>query len=558
MKSYASCVVLLALLACSKKDAAPAQPDNDTDVKPAVAVTPQSDAQPPATSNMIWVEEDYPKALSLARQRNLPIVIDSWAAWCHTCLDMDKAVLTEDALGAVVSEFIWLRMDRERPENAAVMAKFPVAVSPTYYVVDSKDEAVLGRLLGGASADEFKKVLANALAARGSQGTPENLADTLLVQGAQAAAAGNDSEAAALFQKARAAAPENWPRLPELLLSQLTQLYNRHDYQACADFALESLPLSTANPPSLGIMAFQAEMCARESKKPLATKVRKAIIAAVDKGLVSNEGGPLERSDALQMKRYALVGLGMDDQARANAEKERDVLDAAAASAGSPRDAMPFQIVAAEVYAFLGEQAAYVPVLEKAVADLPLEYHIKFLLAQLYYLDGRYDDARQKVERALELSYGPQRGIVHAFLADVYAALDEPEKNKRPAKRCWPSTSRCLPGRSNPRCRKSRAKPWQTSRASRTGSRSRTRPRLPDIDGVPSPPHVDRSRPPGLTPARCRPAWLRPARFHGSLGLLRWLRSARQEGGCRSRRRAAELRRTHAAYHWPLHRSRHR
>ena len=37
----------------------------------------------PAASRAVlpWVEDDYPKALTLARAKNVPIFVEAWAPW---------------------------------------------------------------------------------------------------------------------------------------------------------------------------------------------------------------------------------------------------------------------------------------------------------------------------------------------------------------------------------------------------------------------------------------------------------------------------------------------
>jgi len=442
MKHIATALTaLLALSACGKKKAGETADTTGSESKTAAGRSATATLPPdspeghaPATSKMLWVEEDYDKALALARAHKRPLVLDSWAAWCHTCMDMNKLVLTEEAMGPLASEFVWLRFDREPPEHAPVMAKFPAPVSPTYYVINSDTEEILGRQIGGSSASQFKQFLRTALPGKASPSTPTSPADAFLLQAERAAAAGDFDKAESLFTQAKERAPESWPREGELRRGLLTLLHDQKQYEACATFAILALPLSTAEPAPLGVMAFQAEMCARENKPALAKKVRNAILAAVDTCLKDERGGTLERSEAMQMRRYALQGLGRKKEARAAARQEKEVLDAATKSADSPRRAMAFQIVAAEVYAFLGEQGTYIPVLESAIEALPHEYHLQFLLGQLYYLDERYDDAERSTESAFELSYGPQRGIVYAFLAEVYAALGKYEKEEEARK----------------------------------------------------------------------------------------------------------------------------
>jgi thiol:disulfide interchange protein len=37
---------------------------------------------------IVFVEDDYARALAEARARHVPIFVDAWATWCHTCLSM--------------------------------------------------------------------------------------------------------------------------------------------------------------------------------------------------------------------------------------------------------------------------------------------------------------------------------------------------------------------------------------------------------------------------------------------------------------------------------------
>lgn len=39
-------------------------------------------AAPAASRSVLpWVEDDYPKALTLARAKNVPIFVEAWAPW---------------------------------------------------------------------------------------------------------------------------------------------------------------------------------------------------------------------------------------------------------------------------------------------------------------------------------------------------------------------------------------------------------------------------------------------------------------------------------------------
>ena len=51
---------------------------------------------PPAVSAAAaavpFIDDDYPQALAQARARNLPLFLEAWAPWCHSCRSMQAYV----------------------------------------------------------------------------------------------------------------------------------------------------------------------------------------------------------------------------------------------------------------------------------------------------------------------------------------------------------------------------------------------------------------------------------------------------------------------------------
>ena len=66
-------------------------------------------------SGIEFVEDDYPKALALARQQQKPVLVDTWASWCHTCLSMKRFVFPDPGLRPVKDAVVWLAIDSENP-----------------------------------------------------------------------------------------------------------------------------------------------------------------------------------------------------------------------------------------------------------------------------------------------------------------------------------------------------------------------------------------------------------------------------------------------------------
>ena len=69
-----------------------------------------------------FIEDDYPKALAQARARQLPIFLEAWAPWCHSCRSMQAYVYTDAKLARFADRFVWLAIDTETPANARTVS----------------------------------------------------------------------------------------------------------------------------------------------------------------------------------------------------------------------------------------------------------------------------------------------------------------------------------------------------------------------------------------------------------------------------------------------------
>src|SRR5438094_7197587 len=60
---------------------------------------------------LAWIADDYPSALACARARHIPLVIDLWAPWCHTCLSMQSTVFQDASFAKDRERFVFLALD---------------------------------------------------------------------------------------------------------------------------------------------------------------------------------------------------------------------------------------------------------------------------------------------------------------------------------------------------------------------------------------------------------------------------------------------------------------
>jgi thioredoxin-like negative regulator of GroEL len=356
-----------------------------------------------------WIEDDYAAALACARARGVPLVLDLWAPWCHTCLSMQSTVFADPALARHAEAFVFVALDTDREVNAEAVARYPLSAWPTFYVV-SPDETVLGRFVGAASVAQFDAFLgagARAMAGGAAGADAHLLAAERALQRKDHAAA--ERELVAALRDA----PPDWPRRPDALVSLIGARYELDDLEGCLALAEQSLD-ATGRAASVADFSSRALACAeqREEAEPdRVNRVRERVAARLAK-LVDDPTAPLaidDRADAMLYLRTALAALGKDADAEEVANRQLALLDEAAARAPDPMTASTFNWPRAEVYAYLGRPLDLVPALEKSVKDLPDEYDPPSRLGWVLWKGGKLDEAARWTEVALARVYGPRK-----------------------------------------------------------------------------------------------------------------------------------------------------
>src|SRR5438067_3017503 len=152
-------------------------------------------------SGIEFVEDDYPAALAQARKEHKPVLVDTWASWCHTCLSMKRFVFPDAGLRPVKDAVVWLSIDSENPKNNAFLDRFPLDAWPTFLVIEPRAERVVGRWIGAASVNDFRTFVQEGV--RSGESKPKaDAATAQLHAGYEARARRDFDSAAAAYRKA--------------------------------------------------------------------------------------------------------------------------------------------------------------------------------------------------------------------------------------------------------------------------------------------------------------------------------------------------------------------
>ena len=289
-----------------------------------------------------WYRDDPDGAFARARREHKLVVVDLWAAWCHTCLSMRQFVLTGSKLPGANARYVFLALDTELERNAEFLRRFPTSGWPTFYVLSPDGPSVCGRWLGAASPGQFARFLADAERARplalppsaGAEAAPHDELSTLLATAGELAAQGRYVDAANQYRTALERAPQAWPRAPDVRVALASALLRAGEPGTCVDLALSAPPLDVRAPISASDFAASTLTCAERLPADDARRRQARERAAADLTALCERDGfeltPDDRGDACGNLMEARALLGDAPGARRAAETRLKVLETAA------------------------------------------------------------------------------------------------------------------------------------------------------------------------------------------------------------------------------------
>src|SRR5437588_7011254 len=168
-------------------------------------------------SGIQFIEDDYPAALAQAREEHKPVLVDTWASWCHTCLSMQRFVFPDAGLRPVKDAVVWLSIDSEKPKNNAFLDRFPLDAWPTFLVIEPRSERVVGRWIGAATVNDFRSFIQESVRSGAAAAKPDR-ATAELHKGYEARSRGDFSAAATAYRKALELTRKDDPARPERLI----------------------------------------------------------------------------------------------------------------------------------------------------------------------------------------------------------------------------------------------------------------------------------------------------------------------------------------------------
>ena len=145
-----------------------------------------------------------------------------------------RVTLNNADLARYAGQFVWLALNYDKAENAAFMTKYGANATPTFFVIDPKDEQIAAAQTGAMSLVELEQFLDRGTSRVFAK--TQTTADAALLRG-DALLTLKPNEAASAYSEALRLAPANWPHRELAQASLVTALEDGHQWQQCAEAA---------------------------------------------------------------------------------------------------------------------------------------------------------------------------------------------------------------------------------------------------------------------------------------------------------------------------------
>jgi tetratricopeptide (TPR) repeat protein len=390
----------------------------------------------PQPKGLSFVDDDYQTARGEARRSGRLLFVDVGASWCHTCVSLHAFVLTDPELARFGAQYAGLAIDTERPVNAPFLAKFPLSIWPTLWVIDPETEKPIVKWEGAATASELSSLLDDAVKAHRGEVTGE--AVVAFTRGKRSLAEGKTADAVSDFRAALTAAPAQWEKRPQVVQALAGALYNLNEHRACIDLAKEEIPRLPRS-TSLLTLAYKGLSCALklDDTTPNRKETISQLIAQTLPVVRSTEGEVLadDVSDLYQKLVVAQNAIGDTAAAKQSAQAWSTFLDNAADQAPTKQARAVFDAHRLLAYIELGQPERALPMLAMSEQDDPTDYNPPARMGKALSALKRYDEAIAAFDRALSKAYGGRIVQIYSQKIDALLAKGDREQARQELQR---------------------------------------------------------------------------------------------------------------------------
>ncbi|HKU38718.1 MAG TPA: thioredoxin family protein [Polyangiales bacterium] len=370
-----------------------------------------------------FIHDDYERARAEAEKRNVPLFVDVWASWCHTCLSVKQYVLPDPTLRPLADRYVWLAIDSERRDNAAFLQRFPSRSLPTLWVIEPASQTPLLKWIGAATAAELKGVLEDTLRERSQPSAAEGAeANALWLRGHRASAAGETARAIEHYRRALEVAPQDWSRRPQTVEALSMRLAESEQPAALLELAAREAPTL---PPSTARLNVVLNAIDASEDVPQHEALPALLQLGTQIAETPSDRVLLDDRSSLYLSLISAYETANPAESQRLAQSLSRTLDAQASRETDAARRRVWDPHRVEAYLAIGEAARAIPMLERSEREVPRDYNAAARLARVYLTLHRLPEARAAIDRALPLSDGPRKLRLYLLKADILVAAQD-------------------------------------------------------------------------------------------------------------------------------------
>ncbi len=276
------------------------------------------------------------------------------------------------------------------------MTKFGAQATPTFFVIDPKDETVSATQPGAMSLQELTQLLKRG--ASGVLAKKRIPADAALMRG-DALRAQQPGDAFKAYQEALTLAPANWPERELAEASLVGALQDNSEWQQCAETAAAKAAHMKRD-EMFGRTVVAGMWCLVSTDpaswiEPAAQKLEPLALEALSLSVTVRD-----HRDELY-RTLMMLSLGRKDRASAAKWGDRWLSELDAIKPASDDERSALDIARVENIQVYGDAARILPALRMSERAMPNNYIASLRLAEMEYAAKHYEEASAACDRGL-------------------------------------------------------------------------------------------------------------------------------------------------------------
>ena len=312
-----------------------------------------------------------------------------------------RDLLDHADLARYAGQFVWLELNYDTPENRAFFDKYGAEATPTFFIIDPRDEQVTAMQPGAMSLPELKQFLARG--ANGVFAKKQTPTDVALKRG-DALLAKQPADAAKAYQEALRLAPATWPQRELAEASLVQALQDSRQWQQGAETAATAAAHMKRDEIFARTVVAGMWCLASTDRAPWSDAALQMLEPLAEEAL-SLSATVRDHRDAIY-RTLMYISVNRNDQAAAAKWGDRWLAELDAIKPASDDERSALDIARVENVQIFGDPARILPALRASERAMPNNYIASLRLAQMESAAQLYDETIAACDRGLARAPG--------------------------------------------------------------------------------------------------------------------------------------------------------